>query len=216
MAKIEAPNKEYNGNGPGGAVFKDGVAHTDDEAALNYYRSAGYTVDGDVEAPVEDGEQPDPRDYEDTTVGTRLRDAAVDPHPEDFLAPINAGDANPHGPEVVSPEIHASGPAGVRPGDVIVEDPAKQEARESEFAKARLIDNVTAAEAVANEVDAEDRGELDLSDPGSADKGREAASGHPSKNDNKAAWVDYAVEQGADRGEAENLTKAELVATYGA
>ena len=103
MAKIEAPNKEYNGPGPGGAVFKDGVAQVDDEAALNYYRSAGYSVDGGVESPVESPEPPDPREYTDEVLGTRLRDAAVDPRPEDFLAPVNAGEANPHGREVVSP-----------------------------------------------------------------------------------------------------------------
>jgi hypothetical protein len=31
-----------------------------------------------------------------------IRDAAVDPRPEDFLPPTNAGQANPHGPEVVA------------------------------------------------------------------------------------------------------------------
>ena len=42
-------------------------------------------------------------------IGTPLRDAAVDPRPSDFLAPTNAGKpgpaGNPHGPNVVSPEI---------------------------------------------------------------------------------------------------------------
>lgn len=224
MAKVEAPNKDYNGPGPGDAKFENGVAHTDDENALNYYRSAGYTVDGDVESPIETPESPDPRDYEDEILGTRLRDAAVDPHEDDFLAPINAGEANPHGPNVVSPEIHASGPAGIRPGDVIVEDARKQEAREVAFAEARLIDNVTAAKAVADEVDVKDRGEIGLSDPGSADKGRknaeasdDAESGAvPAKADNKAAWVAYAVAQGVDEAEAEGFTKAELVERYSA
>jgi hypothetical protein len=32
----------------------------------------------------------------------------------------------------------------------------------------------------------------------------------------KAAWVDYAVSQGADRGEAEAMSKEDLVGTYGA
>lgn len=31
----------------------------------------------------------------------------------------------------------------------------------------------------------------------------------------KAAWVDYAVAQGADRGQADAMTKQELIATYG-
>jgi hypothetical protein len=41
-----------------------------------------------------------------------------------------------------------------------------------------------------------------------------APASHPAKNDNKAAWVDHAVSQGADRDEAESLTKAELVELY--
>lgn len=65
----------------------------------------------------------DPRDVTDEQIGTRLRDAAVDPRPGDFLAPTNAGVAgelgNPHGPSVVSPEIHGSqGVRPIRPGDV--------------------------------------------------------------------------------------------------
>lgn len=52
-------------------------------------------------------------------IGTPLRDAAVDPEEGDFLAPINAGDEDPHGPLVISPEIHASqGVHPVRPGAV--------------------------------------------------------------------------------------------------
>lgn len=177
MAKIEAPNKGYNGTGPGGAVFKDGKAETDDEAAINYYRSAGYTVDGESAAQ-DGGDVADPRDIDaQQVVGTRLRDAAVDPQPEDFLPPVNAGQANPHGPQVVAPEVHASGPAGIRPGQVQVEDPRKQEAREKAFAEARLVQRVGAAEAVEQEVgDLDDRGPVGLSDPGSADAGRAAAT----------------------------------------
>lgn len=37
----------------------------------------------------------------------------------------------------------------------------------------------------------------------------------PAQSANKGAWVDYAVTQGADRDEAEGLTKAELAETYG-
>lgn len=176
MAKVEAPNKDYKGPGPGGAEFVDGVAEVDDEAALNYYRAAGYTVSGKVESPVESPEPPDPRDLSDEVIGTRLRDAAVDPEPSDFLAPLNAGEGNPHGSEVVSPEIHASGPSGIRPGPAFVEDVAKQEKREKEFAQARLVEQVTAAEAIKAEVsDLDDRGDLGISDPGSADAGRAAA-----------------------------------------
>lgn len=187
MAKIEAPNKDYNGPGPGGAKFKDGVAHTDDETAINYYRDAGYTVDG-TSPEVDTPEPPDPRDIEDEVVGTRLRDAAVDPQSEDFLAPINAGKANPHGPQVVSPEIHGSGPKGIRPGTVPLDDNGKQEEREKEFAKARLVENQPAAEANAAAVpDTDDRGELGISDPGSVDAGKQAAQEESSTDDSQPA-----------------------------
>ncbi|WP_131104030.1 hypothetical protein [Ornithinimicrobium sufpigmenti] len=76
----------------------------------------------------------DPRDVTDEQIGTRLRDAAVDPRPGDFLAPTNAGEpgqlGNPHGPTVVSPEIHASqGVRPIRPG-AVSSDPATQDADE--------------------------------------------------------------------------------------
>lgn len=83
----------------------------------------------------------DPRDYTGPIVtGTPLRDAAVDPLPGDFLAPTNAGAAgelgNPHGPSVVSPEIHASeGARPIRPG-VVSDDPATQDTDET----AHLVD----------------------------------------------------------------------------
>lgn len=231
MAKVEAPNKGYNGTGPGNAVFVDGVAEVDDDAALNYYRDAGYKVSGKVQSPVEHPEPPDPREVGLQVVGTELRDAAVDPEPGDFLPPVNAGEDNPHGSSVVSPEIHASGPAGIRPGVVFVEDTDKQQERESEFAAARLVDGTPAAEAIAAEVDDLDkRGELELSDPGSAQVGAEAARDiarkesdadadeadeRPVRAANKDTWVDFAVTQGANRDEAEAMTKAELIETYG-
>lgn len=218
MAKIETPIPGYSGPGPGGIHFVDGVAESDDVAVIGYCQSAGYKVSGKVLNPRTETEVADPREVGDAEVlGTRLRDAAVDPEPEDFLAPVNAGKANPHGPEVVSPEIHASGPSGIRPGDVPVEDPRKQEAREKDFAKARLVDNTPAPEVVAAVVDVEDHGPLGLSDPGSADRGRAEAgeASAPAKAASKAEWVDYAVSQGADREEAESQTKAGLVEQYG-
>lgn len=191
MAKVEAPNREYNGPGPGGAQFEDGVADVNDEAALNYYRGAGYKVSGKVQSPLEDPETPDPREVTESIVGTRLRDAAVDPEPGDFLAPIGAGKGNPHGPEVVSPEIHASGPAGIRPGEVFVDDVDRQETREKEFAGARLVDGATAGEAVAVEVpDPDERGAIGLSDPGSVDAGAQAAK--------EVAKTEKAAERAAD------------------
>jgi uncharacterized protein YjdB len=65
----------------------------------------------------------DPRTVTDVQVGSSLRDAAVDPQPVDYLPPTNAGEpgelGNPHGPTVISPEIHGSqGMHPVTPGDV--------------------------------------------------------------------------------------------------
>ena len=37
----------------------------------------------------------------------------------------------------------------------------------------------------------------------------------PAQADNKAAWVDWAVAQGADREDAETSTKADLIELYG-
>lgn len=51
----------------------------------------------------------------------------------------------------------------------------KQETREKAFAEARLVERVEARKAVEAEVDVKDRGELNLSDPGSAGAGRQAA-----------------------------------------
>jgi len=38
----------------------------------------------------------------------------------------------------------------------------------------------------------------------------------PAKSAAKPEWVDYAVAQGADRGDAEKATKDELIELYGA
>lgn len=78
----------------------------------------------------------DPRDVVDEQIGTRLRDAAVDPRPDDFLPPTNAGVegplGNPHGPTVVSPEIHGSESVRtIRPG-LVSSTPATQSAQETE------------------------------------------------------------------------------------
>ena len=137
--KIKSPATNYTGNDTyGGTVleFKDGVAEVDDLPAgvRLYLQGAGYGIDADPEEP-ETNEPADPREVTEEQSGTKLRDAAVDPEEGDFLAPSNAGKANPHGPAVVSPEIHAS--QGVRPvkaGDVHVDDTAKQDAAETEHA----------------------------------------------------------------------------------
>jgi hypothetical protein len=137
--KIKSPATNYTGNDAYGATvleFKEGVAEVDDLPAgvRLYLQGAGYGIDADPEEP-ETTEPADPREVTEERLGTPLRDAAVDPKPEDFLAPTNAGKANPHGPDVVSPEIHAS--QGVRPvkgGEVHVGEPAKQDAAETEHA----------------------------------------------------------------------------------
>ncbi len=172
MARVKAPNATYEGTGPGGARFSRGVATVRDEAALAYYRAAGYIVDGEQDTELPGQPEPlDPRTVDVEQLGTRLRDGAVDPRPEDFLGPINAGDENPHGSQVINPEIHASGPAGIRPGPVLVEDVRKQEAREAEYARVRVIEQTPADEAITAELTATaaggDTGPLGLSDPGS-------------------------------------------------
>lgn len=180
--KIKSPAAGYTGKDQYGETvlnFVDGVADFDGDlpdGVRQYLVGRGYGIGSQSPTQPEPVEMADPRDVDTEVVGTRLRDAAVDPKPEDFLAPTNAGEGNPHGPEVVSPEIHASGPAGILPGNVFVEDPEKQEKRETEFAKARLIDQTPAAVAVADAVpDIEDHGPLGLSDPGSVAQGVAAA-----------------------------------------
>lgn len=49
MAKIIAPNKEFNGLSAG-VTFVNGVGYTDDENAIRWFSSRGYTV----ELPVTD------------------------------------------------------------------------------------------------------------------------------------------------------------------
>lgn len=103
MARITTPVPGYNGQGPGNLQFQDGVAESDDPAILAYCEGAGYGIDADPPAR-QAPEPPDPREVGDQA-SAPLRDAAVDPRPEDYRAPTNAGDANPHGPLVVAPGI---------------------------------------------------------------------------------------------------------------
>ena len=48
-----------------------------------------------------------------------------------------------------------------------------------------------------------------------AEGDEESEDSAPAKSANKAEWVDYAVSQGADREEAEGMTKDDLTSTYG-
>lgn len=147
MAKIKAPNSEYSGT-IGDVRFVDGEAETDNQAVINYCRTAGYEVDGstDTENPPATRPEalpPDPREHTDEVLGTRLRDAAVDPKPGDFLPPTNAGAegelGNPHGPHVVAPGIHASETGPIVPGPV--GDPDTQQDRETRVAERVFVDN---------------------------------------------------------------------------
>lgn len=91
-------------------------------------------------------EQADSRDFaEPTPVGGRLRDAAVDPHKDDYLAPTNAGKADPHGPEVVSPGLHAVTPPALVPGEVH-DEPAKQDKVETQAATEALLEGKSPSE----------------------------------------------------------------------
>ncbi|MCD2461971.1 hypothetical protein MBT42_00160 [Streptomyces sp. MBT42] len=112
MARIETPVAGFTGDGPGGLHFVNGVAETNDMAIIGYCRGAGYVIDDERTNPVAAGPAPSPADPRDVTVsvvGAPVRDAAVDPRPGDFQAPVNAGEANPHGPEVYAPGLPAGG-----------------------------------------------------------------------------------------------------------
>lgn len=232
MKTVHAPQSDYSGVSAG-VIFIDGVGYTDHPGALAYFEANGYTVtDGGT-----------PHDLPPQSVQPRAaaqpasRDAAVNPDAggpvsDAFLPPVNAGQDDPHGPEVVSPGLHATPPAPIVPGPVS-SDPAEQEAAEQEAAEAALIDQEPVDEVVAQ--DDADRGPLGLSDPASVGQGPDAAvtmlyngtgspeyvqrvsspDGSPAKSAPKAEWVEYAVAQGADRDEAEAATKADLVERYG-
>lgn len=117
--KIHAPNPHYTGTDLYGTEtvldFHDGVAEYAGDlppGVKAYLHSAGYGVGRKPKAAEPEVlEVPDPRDGTEVQLGNSLRDAAVDPRPGDFLAPINAGkegpEGNPHGPNVVAPEVVA-------------------------------------------------------------------------------------------------------------
>lgn len=140
--KVHAPNTQFNGT-VAGVEFADGVATVDKDtspAVVDYFRRHGYGLGKKASDPDDTPEPPDPRDIGDGKVGTPLRDAAVDPRKEDFLPPINAGKANPHGPEVVAPHVHGSPDRRITPGDVAVEDTDAQEAKETAHAEDTILD----------------------------------------------------------------------------
>jgi hypothetical protein len=193
---IYSPEEGYTGPGPAGLHFENGRAETDNAMVVRYARKAGYGID--EEASAQDApEQPDARDFaEAEQIGTRLRDAAVDPRPSDFLPPTNAGEADPHGPLVVAPGIHAAETGPIHPGDVHVDEPELQEAQETALAEAVFVRGEDVTEATRAAATAEvDR---------------------PAQSATKGDWVDYAVSVGElSREDAEAMTKAQLIETYG-
>lgn len=108
MARITTPVPGYSGQGPAGVMFQNGEGESDNEAVLAYCRAAGYGIDGEPPKR-QHPTAPDPREVTDIVVGAPVRDAAVDPRPGDFRAPVNAGEANPHGPQVYAPGLPGGG-----------------------------------------------------------------------------------------------------------
>jgi len=121
MARITTPVPGYSGQGPAGVMFQDGVGESDDPAVIAYCRSAGYGIDADPPEP-ETPQVPDPREVTTVVVGSPARDAAVDPRPVDFRPPVNAGEANPHGPEVYAPGLPGGGHQPTAPAAPAPED----------------------------------------------------------------------------------------------
>lgn len=165
MTKITAPVAQPGEvTGVGGLVFTDGVAETDNDAIIAYCENAGYGIGGSKPKAPEVEEQPDSRDVHANgpeVVGTHVRDASVDPQPEDYLPPVNAGKADPHGPLVVAPELHGAGVGPIVPGAV-------EEAKELAVAEAVKVDRQNVQEAT-QAVAGDDTGPLGLSDPSSGE-----------------------------------------------
>ncbi|CAL9313872.1 hypothetical protein [Streptomyces sp. SudanB91_2054] len=111
---ITAPEPHFSGE-VAGVVFSKGRATVDSSntSALAYFRRKGYGVNGEATTEAREVFEPtDPRDVA-TVEGGSLRDGAVEPRATDAGLPTNAGVANPHGPNVVSPE------APTPPGQVL-------------------------------------------------------------------------------------------------
>lgn len=194
MTRIHAPVRTYNGVSAG-VRFTDGVGETDDAAAISYFTRAGYGIGRPAGTPAP---APAPVSQPATVqLGAPLRDAAVDPMPQDFLPPTNAGEADPHGPLVVSPQLHGSETGPIRPGDVFVDDIARQQAAETALAQAVFVDHQDVGEATVA-------------------AGDSARNEVPGVNARKADWVTYAEASGIPRDEAEDLTIAEIKSRLGA
>jgi len=174
------------------------------------------------DSPTDEATVPDPRQVESTRVGTATRDAAVDPQPGDFLAPTNAGEANPHGPDVVAPGIHALESKAVLPGDV--SDTGRQEARETELAARTLAGDEPVPDVVQQMAEGAYDTKVDAADPQAEERtaGQGAAlaaapavaPSKPAGNASQATWAAYAESQGMDPAEASELSRDELRERY--
>lgn len=146
------------------------------------------------DSPTDDVPAADPRQVRPARVGTPLRDAAVDPHPEDYLAPVNAGQADPHSSDVVSPGIHAGKGKRVTPGKLSAK-PAAQEIKEA----AQAV-QVTQAPAPATQ-------QMPATPP-------VPDSLMPARNASADEWRAYAISKGMNATEADNAGRDELVKRY--
>lgn len=195
MTKITSPIQGFSGRTSIGATtltFTDGVAEHDGDlpdGVKAYLKRTGYGIGSKAASAPEGAPEPaDPRKVADEQVGSRLRDAAVDPKSGDYLAPVNAGQANPHGPQVVSPEIHSSqGVRPVKPGDVHVDDADAQDADEKAHTAA-ATDGTPVTDG--------------------ADESR------PKGNASLEAWQEYARTQGATDEDLDGATRDELRDRY--
>lgn len=166
MTTITAPSG-FSGQstfGPHTLNFTDGKAQFDGDMSdglRDYLFRNGYKVGNKAGAPTEDvPEPPDPRDYAEPIETSQVRDAAVDPREGDYLPPINAGQANPHGPLVVAPGIHGAPGKPIHPGPVgradvvnddgekvVVKDTDRQAEQETALAQDVLVDQRDVPEA---------------------------------------------------------------------
>jgi hypothetical protein len=201
--EVFTPVADYTGE-VAGVAFEQGRGEVErGSAAYRYFRQQGYGIGRQTDRPAVP-EPVDPRTLGTNGdgiahVGTRLRDAAVDPQPGDFLVPTNAGAANPHGPLVAAPGIHAAPPAPIVPG-AVSKDPAEQDRRETAMAERVLVEGQDVRAATTSS----------------------AASGlqRPPQSAVKADWVAYATDHPDEdrrlsREDAEALTKQQLIELYG-
>lgn len=208
MSKVTAPNRRFNGISAG-VSFADGVGETSNPGALAYFERAGYGIDKQPPAFQSGAQEAFQPALPAEVRGAESNDAAVmkdasGPVSDAFLPPINAGEAEPHGPLVVSPGLHAVPPAPILPGDV-------HEVPQQEIEESRLVERVLVEGEPATIV----------SGPDPLGEGRPAGElraqpGVPSKSASKAEWVDHAVARGMSRDEAEDATKADLQERFGA